>query len=214
MIAKFDEAVADKAYSWKALDVLPHVLTAGDNAGVLTKEGAALLDMSGNLEAGFRSARRREMPEQVWQHKQRPRQNRKRVCRNFRFCYDRSGEEPLQSIPGDRYGNNPVRSSGCMVHCQNCTSDLNAWVNLFREFAQNFGMEISTNDLFGKLYNKALEGDADCGGLLAYNYFSGEHVTGFNEGRPVFARTPDAKFNLANFMRVNLFTSLGALKSA
>ena len=73
-------------------------------------------------------------------------------------------------------------------------------------------MEISTNDLFGKLYNKALEGDADCGGLLAYNYFSGEHVTGFNEGRPVFARTPDAKFNLANFMRVNLFTSLGALK--
>lgn len=99
-----------------------------------------------------------------------------------------------------------------MVHCQNCTSDLNAWVNLFREFAQNFGMEISTNDLFGKLYNKALEGDADCGGLLAYNYFSGEHVTGFNEGRPVFARTPDAKFNLANFMRVNLFTSLGALK--
>lgn len=99
-----------------------------------------------------------------------------------------------------------------MVHCQNCTSDLNAWVNLFREFAQTFGMEISTNDLFGKLYNKALEGDADCGGLLAYNYFSGEHVTGFNEGRPVFARTPDAKFNLANFMRVNLFTSLGALK--
>ena len=67
MIAKFDEAVADKAYSWKALDVLPHVLTAGDNAGVLTKEGAALLDMSGNLEAAFRSARRREMPEQVWQ---------------------------------------------------------------------------------------------------------------------------------------------------
>ena len=61
-----------------------------------------------------------------------------------------------------------------MVHCQNCTSDLNAWVNLFREFAQTFGMEISTNDLFGKLYNKALEGDADCGGLLAYNYFSGE----------------------------------------
>ena len=99
-----------------------------------------------------------------------------------------------------------------MVHCQNCTSDLNAWVNLFREFAQTFGMEISTNDLFGKLYNKALEGDADCGGLLAYNYFSGEHVTGFNEGRPVFARTPDAKFNLANFMRTHLYTCLGAMR--
>ena len=109
MIAKFDEAVADKAYSWKALDVLPHVLTAGDNAGVLTKEGAALLDMSGNLEAGIPLC----PPEGYGSNKQRPRQNRKRVCRNFRFCYDRSGEEPFQSIPGDRYGNNPVRSSGC-----------------------------------------------------------------------------------------------------
>ena len=72
-----------------------------------------------------------------------------------------------------------------MVHCQNCTSDLNAWVNLFREFAQTFGMEISTNDLFGKLYNKALEGDADCGGLLAYNYFSGESGKLY-ESQPVY----------------------------
>ena len=69
------------------------------------------------------------------------------------------------------------------------------------------------NELYGNLYRKALEGDDDCGGLLAYNYFSGEHVTGFNEGRPLFVRTPDAKFNLANFMRVHLFTSLGALKT-
>ena len=99
-----------------------------------------------------------------------------------------------------------------MAHCNNCTSDLNAWVNLFEEFANSFGMKIDKNELFSVLYNKALEGDADCGGLLAYNYFSGEGITAFDEGRPLFARTPDAKFNLANFMRVHLFTALGALK--
>ena len=74
-------------------------------------------------------------------------------------------------------------------------------------------MKVDMNELYGNLYRKALEGDDDCGGLLAYNYFSGEHVTGFNEGRPLFVRKPDAKFNLANFMRVHLFTSLGALKT-
>ncbi|MDE6635063.1 MAG: ATPase, partial [Lachnospiraceae bacterium] len=100
-----------------------------------------------------------------------------------------------------------------MVHCNNCTSDLNAWVNIFKEFSEAFGVDVDMNKLFGVLYNKALEGDADCGGLLAYNYFSGEHITGFEEGRPLFVRTPDSRFNLANFMRVHLFTSLGALKT-
>ena len=101
-----------------------------------------------------------------------------------------------------------------MVHCNNCTSDLNAWVNLFKEFAQNFGVEdVDMDQLYGTLYNKALEGDKDCGGLLAYNYFSGEHITGFEEGRPLFVRKPDSNFNLANFMRVHLYTALGALKT-
>ena len=100
-----------------------------------------------------------------------------------------------------------------MVHCNNCTSDLNAWVNLFKEYSELMGMKVDMNELYGSLYRKALEGDDDCGGLLAYNYFSGEHVTGFNEGRPLFVRTPDARFNLANFMRAHLFTSLGALKT-
>ena len=99
-----------------------------------------------------------------------------------------------------------------MVHCNICTSDLNAWVNIFREFAESFGIEVDMDKLFYTLYNKALEGDKDCGGLLAYNYFSGEHITGFEEGRPLFARNPDSRFNLANFMRTHLYTSLGALK--
>ena len=99
-----------------------------------------------------------------------------------------------------------------MVHCNNCTSDLNAWVNIFKEFAEAFGMKVDMNDLFGTLYNKALEGDADCGGLMSYNFFAGEPVVGFDEGRPLFVRMPDSKFNLANFMRANLYASLEVLK--
>ena len=106
----------------------------------------------------------------------------------------------------------PAGDAVAMVHCNNCTSDLNAWVNIFKEFAESFGIDVDMNQLFGTLYNKAMEADKDCGGLLAYNYFSGEHITGFTEGRPMFVRTPDSKFNLANFMRVNLYTALGALK--
>ena len=213
MIAKFDEAVADKAYSWKALDVLPHVLNAGDNAGVLTKEGAALLDMSGNLEAGIPLCPPEGDAGTGMAATNSVRVRTGNVSAGTSVFAMIVLEKNLSKVyPEIDMVTTPSGHPVAMVHCQNCTSDLNAWVNLFREFAQTFGMEISTNDLFGKLYNKALEGDADCGGLLAYNYFSGEHVTGFNEGRPVFARTPDAKFNLANFMRVNLFTSLGALK--
>ncbi|MDY3251355.1 MAG: FGGY-family carbohydrate kinase, partial [Candidatus Choladocola sp.] len=106
----------------------------------------------------------------------------------------------------------PAGDLVAMVHCNNCTSDLNAWVNIFKEFSEAFGVEVDMTKLFGTLYNKAMEGDKDCGGLLAYNYFSGEHITGFDEGRPLFVRTPNSKFSLANFMRVNLYTSLGALK--
>lgn len=107
----------------------------------------------------------------------------------------------------------PAGDLVAMVHCNNCTSDLNAWVSLFREFAETMGIEVDMNKLYSTLYNKALEGDADCGGLLSYGYFSGEHITGFEEGRPLFARLPEANFNLANFMRVHLFTALGALKT-
>ena len=99
-----------------------------------------------------------------------------------------------------------------MVHCNNGTSDLNAWVGLFGEFAKAAGVELSTDQLFGILYNKALEGDADCGGLLSYGYFSGEHNVGMEEGRPLFVRKPDNHFTLANFMRSHLFTSLGVLR--
>ena len=106
----------------------------------------------------------------------------------------------------------PAGDAVAMAHSNNCTSDLNAWVNVFKEFAEAMGMEVDMNKLFGTLYNKAMEGDPDCGGLLSYCYFSGEHMTGFEEGRPLFVRSPESKFTLANFMRTNLYTCLGAMR--
>jgi sugar (pentulose or hexulose) kinase len=99
-----------------------------------------------------------------------------------------------------------------MVHSNNCTTDLNAWVDLFHEFTRALGVEMSESRLFEMLYQQGLAGDADAGGLLAYNYFSGEHLTHLEEGRPLFVRTPESRFTLANFMRVHLFSALGALK--
>ena len=106
----------------------------------------------------------------------------------------------------------PDGSLVAMVHCNNCTSDLNAWVNLFKEYQQLLGVPVDMNEVFGKLYNNALTGDADCGGLISYNYISGEPVTGLSEGRPLFVRSANDKFNLANFMRAHLYASVGVLK--
>ena len=173
MIVKFDEAVADKAYSWKALDVLPHVLTAGDNAGVLTKEGAALLDMSGNLEAGIPLCPPEGDAGTGMAATNSVRVRTGNVSAGTSVFAMIVLEKNLSKVyPEIDTVTTPSGHPVAMVHCQNCTSDLNAWVNLFRElYEPSLHMEISTNDLFGKLYNKALEGDADCGGLLAC-YFS------------------------------------------
>ena len=100
-----------------------------------------------------------------------------------------------------------------MVHCNNCTGELDAWIGVFKEAAEALGAKADADTLYAALFNAALAGDKDCGGLLAYNYLSGEHITGFTEGRPLFARRADSSFNLANFMRVQLFTTLGALRT-
>ncbi|MEJ2748914.1 MAG: FGGY-family carbohydrate kinase, partial [Anaerolineae bacterium] len=106
----------------------------------------------------------------------------------------------------------PTGKPVAMVHSNNCTSDLNAWIGLFREFTDALGVEIDQSRLFEMLYQQALAGDADGGGLLAYNYFSGEHITHLEEGRPLFVRKPENRFTLANFMRTHLFSALGALR--
>ena len=106
----------------------------------------------------------------------------------------------------------PEGKNVAMVHCNNCTSDINAWINLFKEFAQAMGNPITNEQIYPLMFRLALEGEKDCGGLMGYNYFSGEHITGFDEGRPLLVRKPDSDFSLANFMRTQLYTALGALK--
>ena len=213
MIAQFDELIAPKGFSWKLEDILPKCLLAGDDAGKLTEEGAKLLDVSGKLKAGIPLC----PPEgdagtgMVATNSVATRTGNVSAGTSVfaMLVLEKDLKKPYEEID---LVTTPTGNLVAMVHCNNCTSDLNAWVNIFKEFSEAFGVEVDMNKLFGTLYNKALEGDKDCGGLLAYNYFSGEHVTGFEEGRPLFVRTPESKFNLANFMRVNLYTSLGALK--
>ena len=214
MIKKFDEMTAPYGYSWKLEEILPEVLVAGEEAGTLTDEGAKLLDVSGNLEAGIPVCPPEGDAGTGMVATNSIAKRTGNVSAGTSVFAMIVLEEELKNVhPEIDFVTTPTGNLVAMVHCNNCTSDLNAWVNLFREFAESFGMEVDMTKLFYVLYNKALEGDADCGGLMAYNYFSGEPVTGFEEGRPLFARTPDAKFNLANFMRVHLFTSLGVLKT-
>ena len=106
----------------------------------------------------------------------------------------------------------PDGSLVAMVHCNNCTSDINAWVKIFKEFQELMGMPVDMNQLYTNLFNVATKGDADCGGILSYNYVSGEPVTGLADGRPLFVRSANDKFSLANFMRAHLYGAIGVLK--
>ena len=214
MVEKFNEKVAEKGYSWKLEEIFPEVLSAGDAAGVLTEEGAKLLDTTGTLEAGVPVC----PPEGDAGTGMTATNSIAKRTGNVSAGTSVFAMVVLEKELSKVYKEidmvtTPTGSPVAMVHCNNCTSDLNAWVGLFKEFAEAFGIEVDMNKLFGTLYNKALEGEKDCGGLLAYNYFSGEHITGFEAGRPLFARTPDSKLSLANFMRVHLYTALGALKT-
>lgn len=213
MVEKFDEKLDQKGMPYKLRDIFPKVLVAGENAGTLSAEGAKKLDPTGTLQPGIPMC----PPEgdagtgMVATNAVAVRTGN--VSAGTSVFAMVVLEEELKNLHEELdMVTTPAGDAVAMVHCNNCTSDLNSWVNIFKEFAESFGIDVDMNKLYGTLYNKAMEGDKDCGGLLAYNYFSGEHITGFTEGRPLFVRTPDAKFNLANFMRVNLYTALGALK--
>lgn len=213
MLAQFDELVAPKGFPWKLEEILPKVLCAGEKAGALTADGAKLLDPTGELKPGIPMC----PPEgdagtgMVATNSVKVRTGN--ISAGTSIFSMVVTEKALENVHEEidmvtTPDGNPV----AMVHCNNCTSDLNAWVNLFDQFAEKFGMKIDKNDLYGTLYREALTADTDCGGLMAYNYFSGEPVTGLNEGRPMFVRTPDAKFTLANFMRSHLYSAMATLK--
>lgn len=213
MVQQFDELVQDKQFPWTLSQILPSVLAAGEEAGSLTEEGAKLLDTSGKLQPGIPFCP--------------PEGDAGTGMAATNSVGVRTGnvsagtsvfamvvlEKELQKVhPEIDLVTTPDGSLVGMVHANNCTSDLNAWAGLFQEFAQCFGMNIEADTLYETLFCKALEGDKDGGGLLSYGYLSGENITGIAEGRPLFVRTPESHFSLANFMRVHLFSALGALK--
>ena len=213
MVEKFNKLIAPKGFNWTLLDILPEVLNAGENAGFLTAEGAKKLDISGHLKPGIPLC----PPEgdagtgmvATNAVKQRTGNVSAGTSSFSMIVLEKDLSKPYEMID---MVTTPDGSLVAMVHCNNCTSDLNAWVNLFKEYQQLLGIPVDMNEVFGKLYNNALTGDADCGGLIAYNYISGEPVTGLSEGRPMFVRSANDKFNLANFMRANLYASVGVLK--
>jgi len=212
-LAQFNQLLAEEGLPWRLQDILPGVLAAGENAGALSEEGARLLDPSGTLQAGIPLC----PPEgdagtgMVATNSVAVRTGN--VSAGTSVFAMIVLEKALSKLyPEIDMVTTPAGMPVAMVHSNNCTSDLNAWVELFHEFTQVLGVEVSQSRLFELLYQQGLKGDADAGGLLAYNYFSGEHITHLEEGRPLFARTPQSRFNLPNFMRAHLFSSLGALK--
>ncbi len=211
----YDENMVQKFNELTGLDlrtILPKVLPAGANAGTLTEEGALFLDPGGTLQPGIPAA-----PCEGDAGTGMTATNSVRV----RTGNVSAGTSDFAMIVTDKelgvhreidMVTTPDGLPVAMVHCNNCTSDINAWVGLFWEFCGLMGIEKSKKELFIALFRKALNGDADCGGLMSYNYFSGEGVTDIDEGRPVFARMPNARFTLANFMRTHLLSALATLK--
>jgi sugar (pentulose or hexulose) kinase len=212
-IELFNERLEAEKIAWKLQDILPKVLTAGDAAGVLTEQGAKLLDPTAQLQtavplcppegdAGTGMVATNSVAERTG--------NVSAGTSVFAMIVLEKGLSKLH--PEIDMVTTPSGKPVAMAHSNTCTSDLNAWIGLFREFVDALGVEISQSKLFEMLYQKALTGDADGGGLLAYNYFSGEPITQLEEGRPLFVRTPESRFSLSNFMRTHLFSALGTLK--
>ena len=213
MMKQFDAQIEGKGYPWKLAEILPEVLVAGEDAGVLTEEGAKLLDPSGALQAGASLC----PPEgdagtgMAATNSVAPRTGNVSAGTSV-FAMVVLEQELSKVYPEIDIVTTPSGDLVGMVHCNNCTSDLNAWVNLLGECAESFGVKVDKNELYGVLYRKALEGAADCGGVTAYNYFSGEPITGLDAGRPMVVRIPDADFSLANFMRSHLYSAVATLK--
>lgn len=213
MVEKFDKLVAPYGYSWNLLGILPKSLVAGECAGALTEKGAKALDPTGTLKAGIPFC-----PPEGDAGTGMAATNAVKVGTGNVSAGTSSFSmivvEKVLSQPYEELDmvTTPDGSLVAMVHCNNCTGDLNAWISLFKQYQELMGFPVDMNEIYGKLYNHALTGDADCGGLIPYNYISGEPLTGLAEGRPLFVRSANDKFTLANFMRAHLYASIGVLK--
>ncbi|MDD1511833.1 xylulokinase [Priestia megaterium] len=213
MMKQFDELISYKGCPWQLSDILPAVHTSGEQAGTLTAIGASILDQSKNLQPGIPFC----PPEgdagtgMVATNSVRKRTGNVSVGTSV-FAMIVLDKKLSNVYPEIDLVTTPNGSPVGMVHANNCSSDLNAWLGLFREFSEAMGQKVESDKLFEVMLNKALEADPDGGGLLSYGYFSGENITGVESGRPLFVRSAKSNFNLANFMRTHLFTAFGALK--
>lgn len=214
MLNAFDELISTEEYPWSISDVLPKILVAGNCAGTLTERGAKLLDPGGNLEAGIPFC----PPEgdagtgMVATNSVKPRTGNVSAGTSV-FSMVVLEKKLCGVYPQIDLVTTPSGEPVAMVHCNNCSGELDAWVKIFEEFSKLLGVNIEIDAIYSLLYKKALEGEPDCGGLISYNYSSGEPVTGLREGRPLFTRMPDSRMNLANFMRTQLLSAIAALKA-
>ena len=211
-VAQFDELIAPYQFPWKLRQILPQVLRAGECAGVLTEEGAKLLDISDTLEAGIPLC----PPEgdagtgMVATGAVHP--------RTGSISAGTSGfslqvlERPLKNYyPEIDVVSTPAGKTVAMAHTNTCSSEIDAWVNLIADAARVMGWEVNMNDLYTKLFNAALAGEADCDGIISFNYFAGEPLTATETGRPMLVRLPDSKMTAANFMRAQLNGAIATL---
>ncbi len=214
MLDAFDERVRGEGFVGKLREVLPKVLDAGEQAGELTEEGACLLDLAGNLQAGIPLC----PPEgdagtgMVATNSVAVRTGNVSAGTSV-FAMLVLEEELSRAHHEIDLVTTPDGKLVGMAHSNNCTSDYDAWINLLGQAVEALGAEVSTPVLYDTLLSLSLEGDSDCGGLLSYGYVSAEHLTEFSEGRPVFARSSGSNFTLANFMRCHLFAALCALRT-
>lgn len=212
MLKKFDHLVSEKGLPWTHLtEILPGVLLAGEDAGSLTASGAAMLD--GLLAPGipFAPAEGDAGTGMTATNAVAPRTGN--VSAGTSIFSMVVLEQPLKKVYEEiDLVTTPTGKAVAMVHCNNCTNDSNAWVSVLKETADLLGATPSTGEVYTKLYQKALEGDPDCGGVLVCNYMAGEGVTHLDEGRPMVVRKPDSKFTLANFFRATLYSTMSTLK--
>ncbi|MCI8758671.1 MAG: ATPase [Oscillospiraceae bacterium] len=211
MVEKFDALAAERNLPWRLEELLPRVLTAGQEAGRLTPAGAGLLE--GLLPAGIPFA----PPEgdagtgMTATNAVAPRTGN--VSAGTSIFSMVVLEKPLKRVYEEiDLVTTPAGAPVAMVHCNNCTNDTNAWVGVLGEAARLFGANPSAGELYQKLYEKSLEGAPDCGGVLVCNYLAGEGVTHLDAGRPLVVRRPDSTFNLANFFRAQLYATMATLK--
>ena len=202
-----------KGFGQSVEKLLPEVKLAGESGGLLTKDGATLLDPSGNLEAGILMCPPEGDAGTGMVATNTVAQNTGNISAGTSaFAMIVLSNTLKDMYPEIDVVTTPDGSEVAMIHTNNCTSDINDWMNLFGEVLNVMGVDFSSDELYGHIFERSLSSDDNIGGLLSYNYVSGENITNVHTGYPLFIREPNYQFNLANFMKMHLFSAFSTLK--